>query len=79
MWIRSQDKKVLTNINSVFIEEPEIMTSFDDAIYVDIVGNGCILGSYETKERALAVLKEIQNCIWDILNGIPQIYQLPEE
>lgn len=55
MWIRSQNKLTLQNVNRLVIEQFEI------GIY--IVGNGCTLGIYSTKEKALKVLDEIQTCI----------------
>lgn len=55
MWIRGQNKLTLQNVNRLVIEQFEI------GIY--IVGNGCTLGIYSTKEKALKVLDEIQTCI----------------
>lgn len=55
MWIRSQNKLTLQDVNRYVIEQFEI------GIY--IVGNGCTLGIYSTKEKALKVLDEIQTCI----------------
>lgn len=55
MWIRSQNRMQLQDVNRFVIEQFEI------GIY--IVGNGCTLGIYSTKEKALKVLDEIQTCI----------------
>lgn len=55
MWVRSQNRMQLQNVNRLVIEQFEI------GIY--IVGNGCTLGIYSTKEKALKVLDEIQTCI----------------
>lgn len=55
MWIRGQNKLTLQNVNRLVIEQFEI------GIY--IVGNGCTLGIYSTKEKALKVLDEIQHSI----------------
>lgn len=55
MWIRSQNRMQLQNVNRLVIEQFEI------GIY--IVGDGCTLGIYSTKEKALKVLDEIQTCI----------------
>ena len=49
MWIRGQNKLTLQNVNRLVIEQFEI------GIY--IVGNGCTLGIYSTKEKALKVLE----------------------
>lgn len=86
MWIRGQNKLTLQNVNRLVIEQFEI------GIY--IVGNGCTLGIYSTKEKALKVLDEIQTCIMtehqfytEDVNCIgkyftkeyKEIYQMPQE
>ena len=55
MWIRSQNRMQLQDVNRFVIER------FETGIY--IVGNGCTLGIYSTKEKAFAVLDEIQEKI----------------
>lgn len=55
MWIRSQNRMQLQDVNRFVIER------FETGIY--IVGNGCTLGVYSTKEKALKVLDEIQHSI----------------
>ncbi len=55
MWIRSQNRMQLQDVNRFVIEQFEI------GIY--IVGDGCTLGVYSTKEKALKVLDEIQHSI----------------
>lgn len=57
LWIRSQNKKVLAKIHSINIEE-KTSTKFS------IAGNDeWRLGIYETKERALEILDEIQDTL----------------
>ena len=84
MWIRGQNKLTLQNVNRLVIEQFEI------GIY--IVGNGCTLGIYSTKEKALRVLDEIQAiveskqfCVVDnvdlgnyVLHNGVQVYQMPQ-
>lgn len=55
MWIRSQNKLTLQNVKRFVIEQ------FKIGIY--IVGDGCTLGVYSTKEKALKVLDEIQRAV----------------
>lgn len=55
MWIRSQSKLTLQNVKRFVIQQ------FKIGIYID--GDGCTLGVYSTKEKALKVLDEIQTCI----------------
>lgn len=57
MWIKSQDKEVLRNVNSIEI------IKFDGEKYTTILGDGCHLGAYSSREKALKVLDEIQTCI----------------
>ena len=52
LWIRSQDKKCLTMVTHLYIDDNHHIRQQDDLI----------LGTYETK-RALEVLDEIQKLI----------------
>ena len=75
----------LQDVNRFVIEQFEI------GIY--IVGNGCTLGIYSTKEKALKVLDEIQDAIEDTdyyridnighgtyaLGKGVQVYQMPQD
>nr|DAY75821.1 MAG TPA: hypothetical protein [Caudoviricetes sp.] len=85
MWIRSQNRMQLQDVNRFVIEQ------FETGIY--IVGNGCTLGIYSTKEKALKVLDEIQDAIEDTdyyridnighgtyaLGKGVQVYQMPQD
>lgn len=78
MWIRSQDKMKLYNISKIKIEQ-----FIDKYGIVDPSVEDWILGEYESKERALEVLDEIQK----LLIALPRteipfndvVYQMPEE
>lgn len=59
MWIRSQNKKVLINVNRVEA------WSCVDPHYHKVCGEGYELGTYSTKEKALKVLDEIKDAIED--------------
>ena len=55
MWIRSQDRKTLSNVNN---------------LYVRVIGkcyaissDKCDLGKYSTEEKAMKVMDMIQNAI----------------
>jgi len=71
LWIRSQDKESLTKVSNVQY------TYVKGDLYTDVRGrhhigtyydNLKILGTYETKERALEVLDEIQSILVRINN-----------
>lgn len=49
MFIRSQDKKILTEIHDVEIDSAN-----------QIWGSGSLIGEYSTQDKALKVLDEIQ-------------------
>ena len=53
LWIRSQDKKFLAKVDNIFC--------INNTLFYDHHENKAVLGHYETKERALEVLDEIQN------------------
>lgn len=87
LWIRSQDRKSLIKSNGVGLTPSEL------SIYP--IGLNGVLGTYETKERALEVLDEIQEYITptlslldDTLNGkqicqvgniLSMVYKMPKE
>lgn len=67
MWIRSQDRKKLTEIHDVTIYR-------DKQIWA-----GCsFIGEYSTKEKALSVLDEIQRFIYHIDN-LYATFQMPQD
>lgn len=62
MWVRSQNKEVITNTNTIML--------FNNFIGIDgsyiVARNGdeeILLGEYSTKEKALKVLDRIQDYI----------------
>ena len=61
VWIRSQDKKILTNVCQVFV-------SANGTVRTIVAGgyDSDTIGMYSTQERALQVLDEIQRYIRDI-------------
>ena len=61
LWIRSQDKERLTEVNDlrIYYGKEEDLWAIEDCDD---------LGYYKTKERALEVLDEIQNAISGIIN-----------
>lgn len=56
LWIRSQDKSLLIKCNSVGVDYKSIQVNFEDGV-------GFVIGEYQTKERALEVLDEINERI----------------
>lgn len=95
LWIRSQNKEVLLNIKGIQYKNYKLVE--DETVEANIlIGfynyyDNEILAEYETKERALEILDEIQNKI-NLINlghdfGSPMIdlknptyiYQMPEK
>lgn len=60
LWIRSQDKKLLEKVSGVTLD--------NEGIEIYSTKTGRIFGIYETKERALEVLNEIQNLLIPKIN-----------
>ena len=48
MWIRSQDRKILTEVHDLYIDD------------VNQIWNGLLLGKYSSEEKALLVLDMIE-------------------
>ena len=61
LWVRSQDRKNLVKVNAIFIDDTDMV----DKGFVTIYSQNCEfeLGTYNSKERALEVLDEIQSLI----------------
>jgi len=89
MFIRSQNKASLINSKSLHIaEKTNNETEKVDFAIVEMEAEYRIdLGVFETKSRAIKVLDEIQNAIWETerMKLFPQdgfvspIYQMPEK
>lgn len=91
MWIRSQEGMSLRQYDGIFINYHNKTEVCGDSksLEVDSDESYFTLGRYETKERALEVLDEIQNKIAEVeLNKLMPdrwisaddfIYEMPEE
>lgn len=95
LWVRSQDKEILLNIKGIQYQNCKLVEN--ETVEANIlIGfynyyDNEILGEYETKERALEVLDEIQRLITDLqyLNYAikndkfcsyrPNVYEMPEK
>lgn len=60
LWIRSQDKDGLYEVDEVYIDERDYGNN-DITYYIKT--NGVLLGRYSSKERAIEVLDEIQRIL----------------
>ena len=77
LWVRSQDKLKLVKVNYVYAIENKI-NSF--SIYGETIDSAPIIGRYETKERAIEVLDEIQNYILlPNTDNSAYVYKMPEK
>ena len=74
LWIRSQDRTFLRKVNTIGIVEGRDFWSIDENLTVSF-------GKYETKERALEVLDEIQDLLQNAYVGSANriVYQMPTE
>lgn len=68
LWIRSQDKKDLVKINSLWIMDNQIWMEVPfyenhKKLGLTLSGHNHKLAEYETEERAIEVLNEIQNIL----------------
>ena len=88
LWVRSQDKRILMKVDNIFLD-----ANYDNKRISTYDGDNTELGTYETKERALEILDEIQNIFSlniknksyeevDLLlkaKMLDNCYQMPEE
>ena len=71
MWIRSQDKKILTKIDDLEIDGAN-----------QIWGGCSLLGKYSSEEKALKVYDEIQDELESeafYITDSPEVYQMPQD
>lgn len=69
LWIRSQDKKNLIKVNSLWIMDNQIWMEvpfyeYHKKLGLTISGHNHKLAEYETEERAIEILGEIQRIIY---------------
>ena len=70
MWVRSQDKKRLTNVEDVRILEQ------NNGDYNIWGNNNCNLGKYSTEEKALKVLDMIEQSVSGFIDEeVAEFYQ----
>lgn len=83
LWVRSQDKMNLVKINQVNInyqDNKQIIANYVPELYENSACYYELLGIYETKERALEVLDEIQNYILlPNTDNSAYVYNMPED
>ena len=85
LWIRSQDKTELKEveslwISSVTINNPNNYNYYDEGkLYYTIIADEQTVGKFETKERALQVLDEIFNLLFKSNQVISDLLQIKEK
>ncbi|SFJ26754.1 hypothetical protein SAMN02910355_1882 [Terrisporobacter glycolicus] len=63
MWIRSQDKKSLVNVDSIHCDELMFGNYNGTPVYTMLSNRTHTLGVYKSEERALEVLDQIHNVV----------------
>lgn len=84
LWIRSQNRLKLVEVKEIYVIDifkttqhyPETIRSYE---YTNVESNNIMLGKYETKERAIEVLDEIQKHLFGINRYDFFVYEMPEE
>lgn len=68
MWVRSQDRKILTEIHDLDIDDIN-----------QIWDGSSLLGKYSTEEKALKVLDQIQYNIELFEHELTMVFQMPTD
>lgn len=71
MWIRSQDRKILTKIDDLDIDGAN-----------QIWGDCCLLGKYSSEQKALRVFDEIQDELESEefnITDLPDVFEMPQD
>lgn len=77
MWIRSQDRKILLEIEDVEIDSINQVWGIDK-----LLGKYSMLGEYSTSEKALIVFNEIQDELDSeefYITDLPDVYEMPQD
>lgn len=77
MWIRSQDRRSLSNVNQVLISNTPDESKY--YIYGFLERGRDILGVYSSEEKALEVLDDIQFQVKYFDPDIPLFYEMPKD
>lgn len=73
MWIRSQDKQALVNVDKIYINTDKYGPGG-----ADVIGNGVVLGNYERLRDAVNVLNGIQDIIAEKRDN-EDVYYMPRD
>ena len=81
LWVRSQDKMNLVKVRQISVnyqDNKQIIANYMPELYENSGEYYEILGTYETKERAIEVLDEIQAYL---MSNTPQsnVYNMPKD
>lgn len=68
MWVRSQDRKILTEIHDLDIDDIN-----------QIWDGSSLLGKYSTEEKALKVLDQIQYNMELFEHELTMVFQMPQD
>ena len=68
MWIRSQDRKILTEIHNLDIDDIN-----------QIWDGSALLGKYSSEEKALKVLDQIQYNLEPFEHEPTMVFQMPQD
>ena len=68
MWVRSQDRKILTEIHDLDIDDIN-----------QIWDGSSLLGKYSTEEKALKVLDQIQYNMGLFEHELTMVFQMPTD
>lgn len=68
MWVRSQDRKILTEIHDLDIDDVN-----------QIWDGSSLLGKYSTEEKALKVLDQIQYNMELFEHELTMVFQMPTD
>lgn len=68
MWVRSQDRKILTEIHDLDIDDIN-----------QIWDGSSLLGKYSTEEKALKVLDQIQYNMELFEHELTMVFQMPTD
>lgn len=78
LWIRSQDKMNLVKVRQTGVnyqDNKQIIANYTPELYENSGGYYELLGTYETKERALQVLGEIQSLLQPTIEYKPIVQE----
>lgn len=87
LWIRTQDRKRIIEINNIScsvrkqtVNKPDALGTITRETFSEyfVINGGLVLGQYDSEERCIEIIDEVQGVIEKGKNSETTFYEMPE-